>query len=179
MPNYYPPTAFHFRVEFNLGKQNTYDTSFQEVGGLSAEIPTEDLAEGGVNTFTHRLPGRVKFGNLVLKRGMLTNSEMIQWFKDAIDSYIFKPIDVSVHLLNKDNSPIVTWNYQRAWPVKWVISDLKASDNAIVVESVELAYRRFERKGELKDPDTILNQKQSFGDAATNAAIGILKRSIF
>lgn len=160
MPSYYPPTAFHFRVVFNLGSQNTYDASFTEVGGLSAEIPTEDLAEGGVNTYTHRLPGRVKFGNLVLKRGMLTNSALIKWFNDAIVAYSFDPIDISVHLLNEDDKAIVSWEFERAWPVKWVVTDLKATDNAVVVESIELAYRRFERKGDLIQPHTIEDQKQ-------------------
>lgn len=176
MPSYYPPTSFHFRVSIPVGS-NKFDTSFQEVGGLSAEIATEDLAEGGVNTQTHRLPGRAKYGNLVLKRGILTNSALIQWFKDAIESYSFAPADISVYLLNKDDTAIITWEFIQAWPVKWVIGDLKATDNAVAVETIELAYHRFVRTVAAVEPDTIDNMKQSNADIAKNAAIGLAKRT--
>lgn len=142
---YYPPVGFHFKVEFQLDGVTTNDVSFQEVGGLSVEIATEELVEGGVNTYSHRLPGRAKYGNLVLKRGMLTNSGLIDWFKQSVEEYRFSPITMSVHLLNSSHEPLVVWNFDRAWPVKWVVSDLKAQDSGIVVETIEFAYRSFRK----------------------------------
>ena len=70
----YPPVGFHFRVEFGLDGAGDQDSRFQEVGGLSAELGTEELQEGGENRFVHRLPTLPKYGNLVLKRGLLTDS---------------------------------------------------------------------------------------------------------
>ena len=37
------------------------------------------------------------------------------------------------------------WSFIKAWPVKWVVADLKATDNAIVIETIELAYQYFRR----------------------------------
>jgi phage tail-like protein len=145
---YYPPLGFHFRVEFltDSGARRFDETSFQEVSGLSVEIATEELSEGGVNNYSHRLPGKVKFGNLVLKRGLVVDSKLAKWISSAVENYQFEPLTLAVSLLNNQHQPLMTWHFYRAWPVKWTTSDLKAQDNAIVVETVELAYQRFTRR---------------------------------
>lgn len=142
----YPiPVGFHFKIEFeNIGTDN--DARFQEVTGLSAEVNVEEIREGGQNRFAHRLPNGAKYGNLVLKRGLLDDSDVAAWCRDAIENFIFEPKDVTVYLLNEEHEPLATWHFLKAWPVKWSITDFKAQDNALVVETLELAYRRF-RKG--------------------------------
>jgi phage tail-like protein len=145
MPVYDIPRVYHFEVAFGVAGVNGNDIRFQEVSGLSAEMNIEEVQEGGENRFTHRLPARAKYSNLVLKRGMLTDSGLIKWFTDAIENFEFTPATVMVKLLDQDHQPIATWNFQQAWPVKWIISDLKAMENAIVVETIELAYQYFRR----------------------------------
>ena len=143
---YYPPVGFHFRVEFGFLPSESNDTRFQEVAGLTAEVGIEEVVEGGENRFTHRLPTRVKYSNLILKRGWLTNSQLITWCRNAIENLVFEPTTVEVILLNEEHEPVSeTLSFDRAWPVKWSISDFKAQENAIVVETLELAYSRFTR----------------------------------
>src|SRR5207248_325724 len=54
--------------------------AFTEVSGLSVSIDVEELAEGGQNQYTHKLPGRMKWPNLVLKRGITETDNLFQWF---------------------------------------------------------------------------------------------------
>ncbi|MFA6923679.1 MAG: phage tail protein [Bacteroidales bacterium] len=145
MAAYYPPVGFHFRIEFKVNGVTDNDAKFQEVTGLTAEIATETLAEGGENRYTHKLPVKANYGNLILKRGMLTNSGLISWFKDAIENFSFEPAEVIVTLLNENHEPLVAWSFVNAWPVKWMVSDLKAQDNSVVIETIELAYNYFRR----------------------------------
>lgn len=146
MPVYEIPRVYHFQVEFlDVTGVIANDVRFQEVSGLTAEMGIEEIQEGGENRFTHRLPSRAKYSNLVLKRGMLTDSGLIKWFKDAIENFEFSSSTVLVKLLDQDHEPMVTWNFIKAWPVKWTISDLKATENAIAVETIELAYQYFRR----------------------------------
>jgi phage tail-like protein len=42
-----------------------------------------------------------------------------------------------------DPVPLVTWNFFKAYPVKWANSDLKSTDNAVLVETLELAYQYY------------------------------------
>ncbi|MCP4117484.1 MAG: phage tail protein [Desulfobacteraceae bacterium] len=140
---YYPPVAFHFRVEIVLNDLPENDTRFKEVSGLTRELGVEQVAEGGENRFEHRLPSRGKFGNLVLKRGLLTDSGVIDWVVDALENFIFKPANVLVTLLNEEHQPLATWTFTGAWPMKWSVSDLKSTENNVVVETLELAYSYF------------------------------------
>ena len=140
----YPiPVGFYFQVDFGFGGGD--EAAFQEVSGLTAEITTEDYKEGGLNVFAHRLPTGVKYGNLVLKRGMFKDSSTVEWCKKALNEFIFEPRDVSVVLLDENNEPVTQWNFSRAYPVKWVISEFKAQDSALVIETLELAYAQFVR----------------------------------
>lgn len=141
----YPPVGFHFRVEFRLDGVTDGDMRFSEAGGLASELSVEELSEGGENRFVHRLPGRAKHGNLVLKRGLLKGSRLIGWFRDAVEDFEFKPAEVLVTLLNEEHAPLMGWSFIGAWPVKWTVSDFKAQENSIVVETIELAYKYFKR----------------------------------
>ena len=145
MADYYPPVGFHFRVEFpGIGKED--DISFQEVSGLTAGMDPESLEVGGENKFTYRLPKRPTYSNLVLKRGMLNDSGLIQWFKDAIENFQFSPVDVNVYLLNENHEPLATWIFMQAYPVKWAIANFNAKGNEVAIETIELAYQYFRRQ---------------------------------
>jgi phage tail-like protein len=148
------PFGFHFKVEFGEGPngdslnidKDSMDIRFQEVTGLTAEVGIENYEEGGENRFSHRLPTRSKFNNLVLKRGMLFNTKLHRWFQDALLNFTFEPLNATVQLMNDNNEVLEAWEFHSVWPVKWALSDFKAAENAIVIETLELAYQYFERK---------------------------------
>jgi len=133
------PVGFHFAVDFGLGI-SLGDHFFQEVSGIGAEITTEDLREGGADV-TYKLPTGIKFSNLILKRGLVNDSKVLDWCRDAIEQFKFKPSDITVILLNENHLPIATWRFLGAYPVKWSVSDFKAQDNSLVIETMELTYR--------------------------------------
>src|SRR5262245_15540380 len=97
-PNY-PPVAFHFRVEFNAPGIVGADARFQEVSGLNTELEVVTIEEGGENRFAHRLPGRAKYSNLVLKRGLVAESRLLTWFQTGVNSLRIMPAAVTVSLL--------------------------------------------------------------------------------
>ena len=145
MADYYPPVGFHFKVEFGVGEGDS-DHRFQDVAGLSMNINTEEFMEGGLNTYAHKIPTKVSYGNLVLKRGMLVDSKVIEWVREAIENFEFSPQTITVSLLQDDHrTGLVTWKFNGAYPVKWSISDLKAMESSLVVETLELAYQDFKR----------------------------------
>lgn len=140
MSNYYPPVGFHFRVDF---KGLAGEVQFQSVSGLNVELETEELAEGGVNNFKHKLPLRSKYANLTLNRGLNINSKIRDWAADAINLLIIRPVEIDIVLLNEKHEPLMTWNVINAYPIKWSFSDLNAEDGKIVIESLELCYQTF------------------------------------
>lgn len=138
----YPVTSFHFRVEFTgIDDLTDNDVRFQEVSGLGSEIGTEEVKEGGENRFTHKLPLPASYPNLVLKRGLMPRTGLVKWCRDAIENFDFKPVTLKVSLLNEEHQPIMSWNFVRAFPVKWEVSNLDATKNEVMVDTIELAYQ--------------------------------------
>src|SRR2546423_852925 len=60
---------------------------FSECSGLQVETEIFEWEEGGRNNYKHRLPGRAKFSNLVLKRGIAT-ADLWSWYQDSIQGKI-------------------------------------------------------------------------------------------
>jgi len=148
MSDWYPPVGFHFKVKVGLSSVSNEpkESRFQEVSGLSKGLEVEEWSEGGENRFIHRLPLATKYGNVTLKRGMFTGSKLIDWCFDAIDHFSFKPVDIDITLLNEQHQAVSVWNLVNAYPVKWSVTDFKAQDNSILIESLELAFQYFTKK---------------------------------
>jgi phage tail-like protein len=143
MPIYYPPVGFHFKVEVLGLPASDNDVRFTEVGGLSLEMGTEEIAEGGENRFVQKYPTRAKYPELVLKRGLLVSSKVVDWIRTSIEDYDIQPKNVDIKLLNEEHQPLMTWHVVGAFPTKWAVSDLNATNNAVVVESLQLYYQYF------------------------------------
>ncbi len=147
-----PPVGFHFMVVFFIFSPlvflvplpNPLDIRFQKVSGISAEIETTDIREGGENLFRNCLPNQVTYNNLILERGMVIGSPLNVNFNLAMSSMQLVPSNVLVMLLNENDIPVSNWLFQNAYPVKWTVSDLDANANEIVIERMELAYARFQ-----------------------------------
>jgi len=143
MASYYPPIGFHFRVEFTGISPHENDHQFQSVSGLNVDLDTEEIAEGGENRFKHKIPVRTKYPNLVLKRGLLIDSGVIEWCRKALEDFEFQPIDLTVKLLDEKHDPLVSWNIVHAYPVKWDVGEFNAEESKLVIESLELSYNYF------------------------------------
>ncbi|WP_299409905.1 phage tail protein [Acaryochloris sp. IP29b_bin.148] len=141
-----PPVGFFFAVTFLIGGfiPNPLDIRFQRVSGMTSTIETTEVREGGENLFVHRLPTRVTYDNLVLERGMVIGSVLNVEFNVAMSTLRFEPGNVLVMLLNAKETPIAAWLFQETYPLKWSVSDLDANQNSVVIDTMELAYTRFQ-----------------------------------
>lgn len=143
MANYYPPVSFHFMVEVLGLSPVSHDVRFTEVSGLSVEMGTEEVPEGGENRFIQKYPTQAKYPELVLKRGLLLNSEIVNWVRECIEDYRIQPKNIDIKLLNEQHQPLVTWHLVNAYPTKWAVSDLNANNNAVSIETLQLYYQYF------------------------------------
>ena len=140
-----PIPGFRFSVFFFAGgvNPNPLDIRFQKVSGLSAEVTTESLSEGGQNLYTQKLPTGIQYGNLVLERGMVIGSPLNLEFNATMALFKFATSNVLVTLLSESKLPLAAWLFMKAYPVKWSTSDLNA-EPALVIDTMELAYTRMQ-----------------------------------
>src|SRR5690554_8014475 len=52
---------------------------FTEVTGLQVQVEMETFNEGGMNGFVRHLPRRMTWPNLVLKRGLTKDNNLLAW----------------------------------------------------------------------------------------------------
>jgi phage tail-like protein len=123
---------------------NPIDTRFQKVSGLSVSFQTESITEGGQNLYSHRLPTRATYNNLVLERGLVVSSPLNLEFDAAFSLFRFAPSNVLVTMLSAQSEPLAAWMFINAYPVGWALGDLDASNPAVAINTLELAYSRFQ-----------------------------------
>jgi len=112
---------------------------FTEVSGLQVEMQVFEYQEGGNNGFVHRLPGPVKVSNITLKRGLTTSNDFYTWcMKVASDQVERKHL--SILLFDTKGQEVVRWNFQNAYPVKWIGPQFNSTSTATAIETLELAH---------------------------------------
>jgi phage tail-like protein len=132
-----PFASYRFRVDVD----GASIAEFSECTGMELTVKYDEVREGGQNEFVHRLPGRVEYGNLILRRGYATSNEFFDWFKSVFNRSSIQRRNVTVMLVSQSGETVTQWTFVDAYPVKWSGPAFKAGDNAIAVESVELAHR--------------------------------------
>ena len=122
--------------------------AFTEVAGLAVQIEVEDVAEGGQNAYTHKLLGRMKWPNLVLKRGITDSNALFEWLMECSGEGFAKENRVvgrsgKVSVLNAAGKAVRTWEFENAKPVRWTGPKLAASARELAVEELEVCHSGF------------------------------------
>ena len=107
---------------------------------LSLSVDVIEYRDGSSPVFSAaKLPGRTKFENIVLKRGVVTgDNEFFTWWNTVASNYAERR-DIVISLLNESHEPVINWKVRNAFPVKLTWSDLKASASEVVIETLEIA----------------------------------------
>ncbi|MEO5575174.1 MAG: phage tail protein [Gaiellaceae bacterium] len=120
-----------------------------EAGFSEAELPAGlieviDYREGSDRVSAARkLPGRAKYPNVVLKRGVAGRMELFDWWK-AIRDGVPERRNVRITLLDEHRAPVQRWQLRNAWPAKIDYSTLQGLGNEVAIETLELAHEGFE-----------------------------------
>jgi phage tail-like protein len=132
----YPLPKFHFQVEWG-------DTriGFTEVTGLDVETEVIEYREGSSPEYSSiKMPGRQKFGNITLKRGVFqSDNDFYEWW-NTVSLNTIERRDLTISLLNESHEPVMVWKVKNAWPTKITSTDLKADDNNPSIETIEVAH---------------------------------------
>ena len=133
------PNEGYANCRFYVRIANETQAVFTEVSGLQVETDVQNYEEGGNNGFVHRLPGRTKVGNLTLKRGITSGNEFFKWYANVAQGKIDRR-HVSLVVFDPEGEVLAQWDFESAFPVKWVGPQLVADGNALAVETLELAH---------------------------------------
>lgn len=132
----YPNPDFHFQVEWGGTR-----AGFAEVSGLNMSVEVIEYREGASpESSSVKLPGRVTYDDVVLKRGIVPgDGEFFGWINSISMSRVERR-DVTVSLLNAEHEPVVTWKLRNAFPSRLEGPHFNASGNAVAIETLVLSH---------------------------------------
>ena len=133
-----PLGAFHFVVSID----GTPAAQFAECILPTVSIDVIEYRNGAdVVNNVHKLPGLVKYGNLVLKRGIANaGNSMVLW--DWISGWVqgIGVLHAVAVTLNDDKmNPVFRWEFTNAWPVRYESPTLSGKTSALAIETLEIA----------------------------------------
>jgi phage tail-like protein len=122
---------------------------FHEVSGLQIDVEVEQYTEGGENGFVHKLPGRMTWPNLVLKRGITKEDVFMSWLQDSVGDGMAqrsgksKRTTAAVTLVGPDGTRLRSWNVVDAMPVRWTGPTFASEATSGADEELEIAHHGF------------------------------------
>jgi phage tail-like protein len=134
--NLWPLPKFYFQV-----KWDSEVMSFQEVSGLQVEVEELTYRAGDSKSFGKmKMPGMMKVGNVTMKKGIYKgDNKFWTWFNE-IKMNTIKRKPVTISLLDEAGEPTMVWTLLNAWPIKITSTDMKSDDNAVAIETIEIAH---------------------------------------
>lgn len=140
----WPPAASYFIFEVD----GVEIGAFTSVSGLEVQVDVVEYTEGGTNGFVHRLPGQVRWPNVVLRRGVTKSDALFDWFKKTIESFGDKGNKLerstgAITLMDDAATRLRSWEMEGAFPVAWRGPELNAQSDAASHEELEIGHHGF------------------------------------
>ncbi len=126
---------------------------FMEVSGLEVSVAVEEIEEGGENSYVHKLPGRMTWPNITLKRGITQNDTPARRGSTSRRASSSPPTATSstrstaaITLIGPAGKRLRAWEFDGAFPVKWKGPDFAVDSNDMAIEELEITHHGFRAK---------------------------------
>jgi phage tail-like protein len=133
---------------FALDVQGTLTGYFTEISGLGSEneiVEQKIVSDKGVQIIK-KIPGRLKFTDVTLKRGVTAQMDIWQWRKLVEEGNTQGARkNATITMYDQSLKPIAEWNLENAWPVKVTGPSLQSDSNALGIEEVQITFETMKR----------------------------------
>jgi phage tail-like protein len=116
---------------------------FTEVSGLGSESEVVEHKIMGQNnqSIVRKQPGRLKWGDITLKRGITANMDMWTWRKQVEDGDVGGArTNGTITMLDQEAGAVASWEFNAGWPSKITTPALTADSNAVGVEEMVIVH---------------------------------------
>lgn len=139
-----PLVSSWFGVEF----QGEVVGAFRECSGLGSENEVVEYKASGPKGeyIIKKVPGRLKWNNITLKRGITDAMDMWKWRKLVEQGKVDDARkNGTITMYNQQGDAVAKWNFINAWPSKLSGPSANASNNEVAIEELELTHEGYER----------------------------------
>jgi len=94
-----------------------------------------------------KLPGRLTWTDVTLKRGVTSNTDIWDWRKNVVDGKVEDArTNCSIIAYNQGNEEIARRNFENAWPSKVVGPQMDAGSQDYMLEEVTIVHEGMVRE---------------------------------
>ncbi len=137
-----PHGSFNFIVEIDgLGEV----AGFLSVEGLETTSDVIIYRNGDEDITPRKIPGKKRFANIVLRRGVTANADLWEWRKSVLDGKTERKGGAIV-IRNEAREEAIRFTFREAWPCRYSIGKLDATQNGIAIEEIELVVEDLTRE---------------------------------
>lgn len=139
-----PLVGFNYGLELG-GKAAGFFTECSGIGSESEVIEQKVVDERG-NEIVAKIPGRLKWEDISLKRPVSSEMDLWDWQKEIDDGSVDSArINGSIVMFDQTHAEVARWNFDRGWIKKIGGPQLNADGNEIVLEEVVIAHEGLRR----------------------------------
>ncbi len=134
-----PLVGFHYAIDVQ-GKIRGYFTECSGIGSEHEVIEHKVVDEKGREVIM-KLPGRLKWENITLKRGITNNMDIWDWRDEVVRGKVDDARrNGSIIMFDQSLKEVARWNFERAWPVKVSGPAVKADSNEFAIEELVITH---------------------------------------
>jgi phage tail-like protein len=140
-----PLVSFNFRLEIE-GKLSGL---FTEVSGIGSEheIVEQKVVDKNGREFVQKVPGRLKWQDVTLKRGITDKMDIWEWRKLVEDGKMKDArTNCSIIMMDRNYEDVARWNFMNAWPSKVSGPSVKSDSNEFGIEEVTIVHEGMVRE---------------------------------
>jgi phage tail-like protein len=122
---------------------------FREVQGLEVTVAVHEFREGGQNSYSHRVPGRMTWPNLVFRRGLTESNALFEWLsRSSGEGFASAGNKVTratgaVTAIDFGGKRLRTWEFIDVLPIRWKGPEFAVESRSPLEEELEVAHHGF------------------------------------
>lgn len=136
-------SSLDVRVLYRLERDGAVVGFFTECSGIGSENEVVEFRDGTSDIVT-KIPGRLKWENIVLKRGITSDLQIWNWREEVVRGEAPRSA-LTITMLRRRIGPVAVWHFQNAWPSKITGPQPKSDDNSFGVEEVTIVHEGMQR----------------------------------
>lgn len=140
-----PLLGFNFMLEL----EGAIAGYFTECSGIGSEheIVEHKVVDKQGHEIVRKLPGRLKWQDVSLKRGITSDLQIWKWRDDCLKGDVKAARkNISITMLDRAYAPVAKWHFANAWPSKVSGPSLKSDSNEIGIEEVTIVHEGMYRE---------------------------------
>jgi phage tail-like protein len=136
-----PYRSYNFQIQI----RGVVEGHFTQCSNMGVKVDAISYREGGMQQIVHRLPGQVEYGDITLRYGLSSSTDLFDWMMSAVNGKVDRRT-VAIVLLDADGvGEKLRWSLSNAWPSAWRAAPLDALGREVAIEELTLVYESIAR----------------------------------